>query len=95
MMTREELDRELEEFLAMTKEDKIEAGKELLEEVDNDIIIDIKARCAVIYGLRLLTSFDSSNNNESTIKKAKEELRNSEMVDAIWPIIFKYTEPDD
>lgn len=95
MMTREELDRELEEFLVMTKEDKIEAGKELLEEVDNDIIIDIKARRAVIYGLRLLTSFDSSNNNESTIKKAKEELKNSEMVDAIWPIIFKYTEPDN
>ena len=95
MMTREELDRELEEFLAMTKEDKIEAGKELLAEVDNDIIIDIKARRAVIYGLRLLTSFDSSNNNESTIKKAKEELRNSEMVEAIWPIIFKYTEPDE
>ena len=94
MMTREELDRELEEFLAMTKEDKIEAAKELLEEVDNDIIIDIKARRAVIDGLRLLTSFDSTSNNESTIKKAKEELKNSEMVDAIWPIIFKYTEPD-
>lgn len=94
MMTREELDRELEEFLAMTKEDKIEAGKELLAEVDNDIIIDIKARRAVIDGLRLLTSFDSTSNNESTIKKAKEELRNSEMVEAIWPLIFKYTEPD-
>lgn len=94
MMTREELDRELEEFLTMTKEDKIEAGKKLLEEVDNDIIIDIKARRAVIYGLHLLTSFDSLNNNEFTIKKAKEELRNSEMVEAIWPLIFKYTEPD-
>ena len=73
---------------------KIEFCIEEIKNIDDDIISAIKARSSFICALNKLLPGGYHVDHEAILRRAKEAFQTPEMAEAIWPIIFKYTEPD-
>lgn len=81
----------------MTRSEKIEFCIEEIKNIDDDIISAIKARSSLIFALNKLIPGGYHYHHidhEAILRRAKEAFQTPEMAEAIWPIIFKYTEPD-